>query len=201
MASKTYTINANYVEDDEYYASEKDTDFNVLKSQEKITADIGNVKSYQNATVNINNLVNATGNVTVTVKCTTYTLNLTEGRSLNLDVLPAGTYTVEIDYEGDNNYSASTNTCTFTVTNLNGNDLQKLFDDFFGNLKSNTNTLQSSGPTINHDDGVSVSNDNDRTDGSVVNLRGSNVYGTVVSVDSENANDDNGVPTNIVETP
>uniref|UniRef100_UPI003868E6C8 Ig-like domain repeat protein n=1 Tax=Methanobrevibacter sp. TaxID=66852 RepID=UPI003868E6C8 len=114
-----YNVTVRFNEDKKYYNSTNSTLFNVSQAKPTIIIDVDNV-TYGNETVIVVTLPeDATGNVTVKINDTYYvfdTQNLTDGKATMPGIiLPAGNYTVEATYNGDENYTVNTNSTNFTV--------------------------------------------------------------------------------------
>ena len=86
------------------------------------------IKVDQRANVTVILPETATGNVTVTFNNSEYIINLDKKQKVvSLPIAPVGTYTVKINYAGDDNYKAAAEVSkTFTVYNYNATDLQKM---------------------------------------------------------------------------
>jgi len=114
-----YNVTLFYEGDNKYNNVTNYTVFYVTQGAPEIIIDVDNV-TYGNETLIVVTLPeDATGNVTVKINDTYYvfdTQNLTEGKAILPGViLPAGNYTVEVIYNGDENYTVNTNSANFTV--------------------------------------------------------------------------------------
>ena len=114
-----YNVTLYYEGDNKYNNATNYTVFYVIPMAPEIIIDVDNV-TYGNETLIVVTLPeDATGNVTVKINDTYYvfdTQNLTDGKAILPGVvLPAGNYTVEVTYNGDENYAVNTNSANFTV--------------------------------------------------------------------------------------
>ena len=114
-----YNVTLYYEGDNKYNNATNYTVFYVIPVAPEIIIDVDNV-TYGNETLIVVTLPeDATGNVTVKINDTYYvfdTQNLTDGKAILPGVvLPAGNYTVEVTYNGDENYAVNTNSANFTV--------------------------------------------------------------------------------------
>ncbi|WP_133241952.1 Ig-like domain-containing protein, partial [Methanobrevibacter thaueri] len=114
-----YNVTLYYEGDNKYNNATNYTVFYVVPMAPEIIIDVDNV-TYGNETLIVVTLPeDATGNVTVKINDTYYvfdTQNLTDGKAILPGVvLSAGNYTVEVTYNGDENYAANTNSANFTV--------------------------------------------------------------------------------------
>nr|WP_292740667.1 Ig-like domain repeat protein [Methanobrevibacter sp.] len=114
-----YNVTLFYEGDNKYHNATNYTLFYVIQAAPEIIIDVDNV-TYGNETLIVVTLPeDATGNVTVKINDTYYvfdTQNLTDGKAILPGVvLPAGNYTVEVTYNGDENYTVTTNSTKFTV--------------------------------------------------------------------------------------
>ena len=140
LAAGTYTVTASYAASDNYNAASKDYTVTVNKDTSSVSVADVTVYSGLGATVvasvtGMNN-VPLTGNVTFTVDGNSQTIDLTNNKSsTTFTGLSVGSHTVTATYNGDGNYTSSTNTSTITVieyvpptpttvtTNIVGNDM------------------------------------------------------------------------------
>nr|WP_295160685.1 Ig-like domain-containing protein [uncultured Methanobrevibacter sp.] len=114
-----YNVTLFYEGDNKYHNATNYTVFYVIQAAPEIIIDVDNV-TYGNETLIVVTLPeDATGNVTVKINDTYYvfdTQNLTDGKAILPGVvLPAGNYTVEVTYNGNENYTVTTNSTKFTV--------------------------------------------------------------------------------------
>ena len=117
LANKTYLVHAKYLGDANYTGCEGDASFNVSKVPSNIRVKVENITLGDVAVVNITVIVNATGNVTITIGDEyKQTVGLIDGViSVIVPDLSVGNKTVNVTYNGDGRFLTSTNSTNFTV--------------------------------------------------------------------------------------
>ena len=117
LANKTYLVHAKYLGDANYTGCEGDASFNVSKVPSNIRVKVENITLGDVAVVNITVIVNATGNVTITIGDEyKQTVGLIGGViSVIVPDLSVGNKTVNVTYNGDGRFLTSTNSTNFTV--------------------------------------------------------------------------------------
>ena len=119
---------------DEYYSPNSTTKgFNVIRLNS--TCDIkGNIEVDNSASVYVTLNDDATGKVSITVNGNKYTCNLVEGlATFRVPNLPADTYNVLIDYEGDSKYNSIYTTKSLEVTLKPSNITLNVKNIIYGN--------------------------------------------------------------------
>ena len=123
LPAGTYTVKVEYGGDGNYNASSDTKTFTVSKLASVVEVTPQNIKVGDNETISFtvtgDGSVAPSGNVTITVTGpdtdeTYQGVDIATG-SIKLTGLPAGTYTVKVEYGGDGNYNASSDTKTFKV--------------------------------------------------------------------------------------
>ena len=118
LSAGTHTITVKYVNDNNYDAEDKVVEVTVLdKEGIEISASAEDVKVDQNATVEVTlSQSDAAGNVSVTVDGVDYTAEVEGGSAtVVLPLLPAGEYTFDVAYSGDDKYESNTTSVSFAV--------------------------------------------------------------------------------------
>ena len=111
-----HTITVSYSGDDYYAANSTTKGFNVEKLNSTCSIK-GNLEVNNYASVYVTLNEDVAGKVSITVKGTKYTSNLIGGvATFSISNLPAGTYNVPIEYEGDSKYSSFYITKSLDVT-------------------------------------------------------------------------------------
>lgn len=125
----------------------------MVNSTVDVSAD--NTSYGKDGIINIKVPSDATGNVTVVVNGVGYSVGVGNGSGvLSVSGLDAGNYTVDVRYNGDNNYYPSVNSSNFTV---------------FSNITNNTNntgkntTNNITNNTVNNDNGSKIIDSDDNT--------------------------------------
>ena len=117
-----YTVNVTYGGDDDHYPATNSTTFEVLP----IASEDISLKAYADdivigETANILVFVGpkgATGNVTITIDGNSTTANLDKNgiASFSINDLSVKNYTIDVKYNGDNNFENASTTANFKVT-------------------------------------------------------------------------------------
>ncbi|WP_296878470.1 Ig-like domain repeat protein [uncultured Methanobrevibacter sp.] len=116
LPADDYTVNVNYLGDDNYTGGSDSATFKVSKNKSTLNITAQNIASGENEVIIFNVPVDATGNVTVTIKGKSYTVPVSGGKGLLVvPDLGAGNYTVEAKYNGDAKYKSSTNSTKLEV--------------------------------------------------------------------------------------
>ncbi|WP_288194132.1 Ig-like domain repeat protein [uncultured Methanobrevibacter sp.] len=150
-----YTVDVGYNGDNNYYPSVISTGFSVSKVDSMVNVTVKNITRGQDLIIDITVPSDATGNVTVVVNGVDYSVGISNGSGvLSVSGLDAGNYTVDVKYNGDNNYYPSVNSSNFTV---------------FSNITNNTNntgkntTNNITNNTVNNDNGSKIVDSDDNT--------------------------------------
>lgn len=118
LVAGKYTVEAIYGGDTNYTSASYKQNFTVHKSNRSIGIEVKDIVYGEVEHIEV--YVNASGNVTITVNGKSETIVLNESGKAALDVynLPAKTYTVDVVYNGNDNYSKSYANKTFTVAQI-----------------------------------------------------------------------------------
>ena len=114
----SHTITAKYLGDMQHTTATNTTDVVVSKVKSYVLIDVGEIKDGENVIIRFTVPSDATGNITVEIPglYKPRNINITNGiAKWNLTPLKAGTYTVNVVYNGDNNYLTSSNSTTFAA--------------------------------------------------------------------------------------
>ena len=122
LAEGSYNIIASYKGDNKYSSNYAKTTIKVSKVSDypmNVTVSPEDVKTNENATITVNLPTDATGNVTITVDNTTYTVPVVNG-SANVTVpsLPAGEHNISVNYTGDDKYAPDNVNSTIDVSKV-----------------------------------------------------------------------------------
>ena len=105
VENNTYTINATYTGDDNYYKATNTTNIKITKKQAKLNITSVKVDDLGNISVNITIDENATGNITLAFNDTEETLEIINGTAtLENYRLAKGNYTITATYPENENY-------------------------------------------------------------------------------------------------
>ena len=108
----TYNITAKYLGDSTYISSTNTTTAKVSKAKSQVSIDVGEIKDGQNVVIKFNVSSDATGTITVEIPGLYNSRNRTLTNGANtwtISPLKPGTYTLNVIYNGDKNYLASSN--------------------------------------------------------------------------------------------
>ena len=112
--SAIWNTNNNNYTDTKAYGS-----FNVSKANLNIDIKADSIKVEQNVTITVTGLANATGNITIKVDNKTYEVKIENGiATKEIANLNTGNYTLNVTYNGDNNYNPTVASSNFTVAKL-----------------------------------------------------------------------------------
>ena len=112
----SHTITAKYLGDMQHTTATNTTDVVVSKAKSYVLIDIGEIKDGENVLIRFTVPSGATGNITVEIPGLYNSRNktITNGAaSWTINPLKAGTYTLNVVYNGDKNYLSSSNSTTF----------------------------------------------------------------------------------------
>ena len=131
LAAGTYTVTVSYNGDNNFTQDTANTKFTVSKISPDMNVSVGNVSYGDDATVTVSLNAKATGSVTIIVDGKTKIVNIVNGKAeWTITGLAAGTYTVTVSYNGDNNFTQDTANTKFTVSSgyvLEAEDVVKYF--------------------------------------------------------------------------
>ena len=108
----TYKVTAKYLGDRQYTSATNTTTVNVKKAGSFVLIDVGEIKEGENVIIRFSLPSDASGNVTVEIPglYTARNRTVTNGAaSWTISPLKPGTYTLNVVYNGDKNYLASSN--------------------------------------------------------------------------------------------
>ena len=109
VENNTYTINATYTGDNNYYKATNTTNIEITKKQTKLNITSVKVDDLGNINVIIKIDENATGTITLTFNDKEETLKIINGTAkLENYKLAKGNYTITATYPGDENYYKAT---------------------------------------------------------------------------------------------
>ena len=135
-----YNVSIKGEETVNYMVCDENASFEVVKANCSMETSITNVKIDQNATVSVILPNDATGKVIIIFNNTEYALDLENTNSIVFPIAPAGTYSVIISYDGDENYNpAETQIRAFTVSKYNASDLQNEINQAIANNQTELN--------------------------------------------------------------
>ena len=116
LASGSYDVLASYDGDENYLPSTNTSSFSVGKHNAPISVSAKDVKEGENAVVHVSLPAGATGSVKVTVYDKSYTNQLIDGKTtVTVPDLAKGSYIVNVNYSGDDNYLANSTQVPLSV--------------------------------------------------------------------------------------
>ena len=119
LAIGSYTAKAMFEGDDTFLSSEKTVTFTVKKGKidPGLAVSVSNINVGEDAVISVSINSEITSGVTVNVGGKDYDVELTDGQgTVTLPNLAADTYTVKATFKGNENFTASVKTATFTVS-------------------------------------------------------------------------------------
>ena len=120
LAYGQYALEVQYSGDDKYKAKTTTVTFNVNKQSTTMKATARTVKVGENVTVNVKLASDVTGDVVITVDGVDYTATVEDGvATIVLPDLPAGQYSLDVKYSGDDKYKNQSTTVKFNVNKHN----------------------------------------------------------------------------------
>ncbi|MBQ2652500.1 MAG: Ig-like domain repeat protein [Methanobrevibacter sp.] len=127
LASGDYNVTVRYLGDDKYAQANNTTSFKVSKVASSVNVTVENITVGDKAIINVETPKDLSGNVTVSIDGTDYTVFVSGGKgTLVVPDLGVGPYTVNVTFDGSKKYEPSNNTATFNVNkiNLDENDIK-----------------------------------------------------------------------------
>ena len=116
LASGSYDVLASYDGDENYLPGTNTSSFSVGKHNAPISVSAKDVKEGENAVVHVILPAGATGSVKVTVYDKSYTNQLIDGKTtVTVPDLAKGSYIVNVNYSGDDNYLANSTQVPLSV--------------------------------------------------------------------------------------
>lgn len=116
LASGSYDVLASYDGDENYLPGTNTSSFSVGKHNAPISVSAKDVKESENAVVHVILPAGATGSVKVTVYDKSYTNQLIDGKTtVTVPDLAKGSYIVNVNYSGDDNYLANSTQVPLSV--------------------------------------------------------------------------------------
>ena len=107
-----YRVIAKYFGDHDYASSTNTTSVKVSKAKSHVSIDVGEIKDGKNVVIKFNVSIDATGTITVEIPGLYSSRNRTLTNGANtwtISPLKPGTYTLNVIYNGNKNYMASSN--------------------------------------------------------------------------------------------
>ena len=126
-----YTVYATFKDEVNQVYGEASTNFTVSKIEDYQINIIApsEAKIGDDVIITINFPIDATGNVTIQVNDDKQNLTIINGTaSLTFTSLKEGTYSVIVNYEGDNKYDANENSTDFTVSKVETNNTDEVLN-------------------------------------------------------------------------
>ncbi len=130
----TQTATVDFAGNDEYKNASAESTFLIVKGTPDISASSANVWIGNDATVIVTVPSDAEGTVTITVNGKKYTAEINEGSAtatISADDLVAGENTIDVTFDGDDNYTPNFNSTTMFV--LDGVITNATYDYYFTN--------------------------------------------------------------------
>ena len=135
LTAGDHTINVTYLGDENYAPSSDETTLSLSKLPSGVEVNVENITVGDKAVIEITVPENATGNATVNVDGTDYTVSVAGGKgTLVLSDLGVGEHEVTVTYNGDEIYDSSSDSATFEVAKRDGNDVVKVTDQGDGTV-------------------------------------------------------------------
>ncbi len=115
-----HTVVVYYPGDNNYESSSESYTFTVDKHEAMVNVAVKDTPYNEMAQITVEVPIAQTGYVTITVANKNYTTKIDKGVAVfNVTGLDVDKYTVNVTYEGDENYTVQTNDTTFNVTQIN----------------------------------------------------------------------------------
>ncbi|WP_296789228.1 Ig-like domain repeat protein [uncultured Methanobrevibacter sp.] len=115
-----HTVVVYYPGDNNYESSSESYTFTVDKHEAMVNVTVKDTPYNEMAQITVEVPIAQTGYVTITVANKNYTTKIDKGVAVfNVTGLDVDKYTVNVTYEGDENYTVQTNDTTFNVTQIN----------------------------------------------------------------------------------
>ena len=119
LAAGKHTVVVYYPGDENYESSSESYTFTVDKREAMVNVTVEDTPYNDVAQIKVEVPISQTGYVTITVANKNYTAKLENGVAIfNVTGLDVDKYTVNVTYEGDENYTIQTNDTTFNVTQI-----------------------------------------------------------------------------------
>ena len=135
LTAGDHIINVTYLGDENYAPSSDETTLSLSKLPSGVEVNVENITVGDKAVIEITVPENATGNATVNVDGTDYTVSVAGGKgTLVLSDLGVGNHEVTVTYNGDEIYDSSSDSATFEVAKQDGNDVVKVTDQGNGTI-------------------------------------------------------------------
>ncbi len=140
LTAGNHTLNITYSGDDNYNSKNTTEKLEVVKSSINSTDMVIEVlnNTYQNVTVEIILPNDVTGNVTIKVNGNEYKGNISNGSAIiKLKEIPVGKYTMNVTYNGDNNYNTISKNVDLEIvkSELNPEDVKvEIINNTSGNI-------------------------------------------------------------------
>ncbi|WP_299524150.1 Ig-like domain repeat protein [uncultured Methanobrevibacter sp.] len=125
LAEGNYKVQVIYTGDSRYSNSNNSTSFDVSKKISSVLVSVDDIIVGDNAIVNVIVPNDATGSVTITINGKSENIEVKNGKAtLVIKDLTSGTYTVEVNYNGDSKYLSSKNSSSFKVSKISNYDIK-----------------------------------------------------------------------------
>ena len=119
LGAGSYAFSARFAGNDNYNSTSDSGDFKVNKIASTIAISVDDIQVGEDLTITVNVPSDAAGSVVVTVDGKDYTLAVVGGKATTtISGLKEGTYTINAQYNGDNNYNDISTTAEFNVSKI-----------------------------------------------------------------------------------
>ena len=157
LTSGVHNITVTYNGDKNYNSTKISTAVTVSKKASNMTIVTNNITYGNNLVLNITVSDKSHGNVTCIINNTKYTAILTDGNAvLTISNLSAGSYSVNITYNGDENHNASSSKVTVSVFKANSSVSARVVNATYNNVANAVGNVTSTA-NIMKTDKVNVS--------------------------------------------
>ena len=134
LAVGNYAVAVNYSGDVNFLDENTTANFAIRAVNPSLEVVVGNITYGNNATITVNANSAATGKVTITVNGQNYEVDMVNGQAtLTVPGLAAGSYIVNVTYDGDANFTRANATANFTVTKTNPEMAVNVGNTTYGN--------------------------------------------------------------------
>ena len=148
LSAGNYTAYVGFNGNDTFKPDATSFKFEVKKYNPNLTVNVENIFVDQNATVNIAANSTFSGNVTVSVNGTKFTVKVSNGfGNYNVSGLAAGNYTVTVSFNGNDRFNSGKNSTTFIV-NKYTLDLNVNVEDIYAGQDETINITTNSTPEM-----------------------------------------------------
>ncbi|WP_299521797.1 S-layer family protein [uncultured Methanobrevibacter sp.] len=124
LPAGSYDFTAKFNGNNNYDPVIDSSNFKVNKLNSTIDISVDNIKVGENLTIAVTVPVDATGDVIITVDDVDYVATIVNGKAIKVvSNLKANDYVVNVRYDGDNNYNATQNATTVSVSKISDYDM------------------------------------------------------------------------------